>query len=191
MDPVYKGGPLGEPPAPSNLGGSSGKPSAPAQRPSESRPPAAFEGELSFFSLPELIQLVCTGGQDSEIDIITDGARSGSLLIRAGRVFRCNYLGTTGEAAFFQLARLRVKQYGELAATGAGPRFELEQAQAEVAGLTAAGFNVTQHVGVASVSNGDPADGVLQAGDRIVSVDGTTVTSIQQVQRLVQQHAPG
>jgi len=34
-----------------------------------------------------------------------------------------------------QLAQLRVKQYGELSSSGAGPRFELEQAQAEVAGL--------------------------------------------------------
>src|SRR5262249_19976365 len=108
----------GEPPAPSNLGGSSGKPGAPAPRPSESgttsrssRPPAAFEGELSFFSLPELIQLVCTGGHDSEIDIIAEGTRTGNLLIRAGRVFRCVYLGMTGEAAFFQLARLRVGRF--------------------------------------------------------------------------------
>ncbi|HTP72514.1 MAG TPA: HlyD family secretion protein [Burkholderiaceae bacterium] len=35
-----------------------------------------------------------------------------------------------------ELARLRVKQYGELASTGAAPRFELEQAQAEVASLS-------------------------------------------------------
>ena len=35
-----------------------------------------------------------------------------------------------------QLAQLRVKQYRELSSSGAGPRFELEQAQAEVAGLT-------------------------------------------------------
>jgi multidrug resistance efflux pump len=35
-----------------------------------------------------------------------------------------------------QLAQLRVKQYAELSTTGAGSRFELEQAQAEVAGLT-------------------------------------------------------
>ena len=34
------------------------------------------------------------------------------------------------------LARLRVEQHRELAATGAGPRFELEQAQAELATLT-------------------------------------------------------
>jgi multidrug resistance efflux pump len=34
------------------------------------------------------------------------------------------------------LAKLRVRQYGELSSSGAGPRFELEQAQAEVAGLT-------------------------------------------------------
>ena len=38
--------------------------------------------------------------------------------------------------AKLELARLRVKQYGELSTTGAGTRFELEQAQAEVAGLT-------------------------------------------------------
>jgi multidrug resistance efflux pump len=35
-----------------------------------------------------------------------------------------------------ELAQLRVKQYGELSRTGASPRFELEQAQAEVAGYT-------------------------------------------------------
>jgi multidrug resistance efflux pump len=38
--------------------------------------------------------------------------------------------------AKLQLAQLRVKQYRELSSSGAGPRFELEQAQAEVAGLT-------------------------------------------------------
>jgi hypothetical protein len=31
---------------------------------------------------------------------------------------------------------LRVTQYRELSRTGAGPRFELEEAQAEVAGYT-------------------------------------------------------
>jgi len=39
-------------------------------------------------------------------------------------------------AAKLQLAQLRVKQHRELASTGAGPRFELEEAQAEVASLT-------------------------------------------------------
>src|SRR5690349_68883 len=72
-----------------------------------SRPPAAFEGELSFFAVPELIQLVCTGGHDSEIDIIIDGIRTGNLIIRGGRVFRCTFAGQTGEAAFFQLAKQR------------------------------------------------------------------------------------
>jgi len=38
-------------------------------------------------------------------------------------------------AAKIELARLRVKQYSELATTGAGPRFELEQAQADLATL--------------------------------------------------------
>jgi multidrug resistance efflux pump len=38
--------------------------------------------------------------------------------------------------AKLQLAQLRVRQYRELSSSGAGPRFELEQAQAEVAGLT-------------------------------------------------------
>ena len=39
-------------------------------------------------------------------------------------------------SAKLELARLRVKQYGELATAGAGPRFDLEQAQSEVAQLT-------------------------------------------------------
>ena len=38
--------------------------------------------------------------------------------------------------AKLQLAQLRVKQHRELAATGAGARFDLEQAQAEVASMT-------------------------------------------------------
>jgi multidrug resistance efflux pump len=41
----------------------------------------------------------------------------------------------TAVASKLELARLRVKQYGELASAGAGPRFELEQAQADVATL--------------------------------------------------------
>jgi len=39
-------------------------------------------------------------------------------------------------SAKLELARLRVKQYGELSTTGAGSRFDLEQAQSEVAQLT-------------------------------------------------------
>jgi len=39
-------------------------------------------------------------------------------------------------SARLELARLRAKQYGELASTGAGARFDLEQAQSEVAQLT-------------------------------------------------------
>jgi multidrug resistance efflux pump len=40
--------------------------------------------------------------------------------------------GSQARSAQLDLARLRVKQYTELAATGAGNRFDLEQAQAEV-----------------------------------------------------------
>jgi len=39
-------------------------------------------------------------------------------------------------SAKLDLARLRVKQYGDLASTGAGTRFDLEQAQSELAQLT-------------------------------------------------------
>src|SRR5215471_8926328 len=39
-------------------------------------------------------------------------------------------------SAKLELARLRVKQYGELSTAGAGPRFDLEQAQSEVKQLT-------------------------------------------------------
>ena len=39
-------------------------------------------------------------------------------------------------ASKLQLAQLRVKQYRELAATGAGSKFDLDQSQAEVASLT-------------------------------------------------------
>ena len=74
----------------------------------------AFEGELSFFSLPELIQLVCSSGQDAEIAITgrverrdDEPEQRGRVIVRGGRVFRCSAGATSGEAAFFELARLR------------------------------------------------------------------------------------
>jgi len=96
MDPVYKGGPLGDSGTP---------PTHTPSKPGEST--AAFEGELAFFSLPELIQLVCSGGRDSEITISEDDRLIGRLLIRSGKVCRCSYGSLIGEKAFFQLAKLR------------------------------------------------------------------------------------
>lgn len=76
--------------------------------------PTAFEGELSFFSLPELVQLVCSSGQDAEIAVTgrverrnDEAEQRGRVIVRGGRVFRCSAGATSGEAAFFELARLR------------------------------------------------------------------------------------
>jgi hypothetical protein len=148
MDPVYKGGPLGEAPVPSNLGGSIVKPTGPGAGASQaearatlkgpahaearatlkgpahaagrttlkgprqvdedgsSLPRAAFEGDLSYFAIPELIQLVCTGIHDVEVSIV-DGAQIGHVMVRGGRIFRCALGSASGAMAFFHLARLR------------------------------------------------------------------------------------
>jgi PDZ domain-containing protein len=46
-------------------------------------------------------------------------------------------------------------------------------------------------VHVADVRPGAPADGRLRIGDRLVRADGAAVTSIQQLQRVIQSHRPG
>jgi PDZ domain-containing protein len=46
-------------------------------------------------------------------------------------------------------------------------------------------------VDVADVRPGAPADGRLRIGDRLVRADGAAVTSIQQLQRVIQSHRPG
>jgi PDZ domain-containing protein len=46
-------------------------------------------------------------------------------------------------------------------------------------------------VDVADVRPGAPADGKLRIGDRLVRADGRAVTSIQQLQEVIQSHHPG
>lgn len=63
------------------------------------------------------------------------------------------------------------------------------QSAAKTAALLELGIPVTVTVG--EVSKDGPANGVLEAGDDLVSVDGTPVTSPQQLRELIGQVAPG
>ena len=63
------------------------------------------------------------------------------------------------------------------------------QQDATAAALVALGYDVEQHVVVASVEKNSPADGHLKAGDRIDAVDGTAIDSVQDLRDAVQaQH---
>jgi multidrug resistance efflux pump len=79
-------------------------------------------------------------------------------------------------ASKLQLAQLRVTQYRELSRTGAGPRFELEQAQAEVAGYTselaalAAGESQARVKSQARTTDGDQ-DEVAQTKSEIAAAE--------------------
>ena len=61
----------------------------------------------------------------------------------------------------------------------------------EVAALRAAGYTVPGLPQVASLTEGGAAEGVLEVGDLITSVDGTAVDSSAEAVELVGQHAPG
>lgn len=65
------------------------------------------------------------------------------------------------------------------------------QSTAKVAGLTEAGYRVKSYPQVAAVVTGSPADGQLQPGDHLVSIDGAPVTSSAAAVRAVQAKAPG
>ncbi len=65
------------------------------------------------------------------------------------------------------------------------------QLTSEVAGLTAAGYQVPAYVRVTSVTSDGPAAGVLQPGDRVRSVDGTPVTTPEDVVKAVTARKPG
>ena len=60
------------------------------------------------------------------------------------------------------------------------------QDTAIAAALTELGYRLPLHVEVLGISKGSPADGHLQVRDQIVSVNGTAVTDVQQVSKLVQ-----
>ncbi|HEU4676504.1 MAG TPA: PDZ domain-containing protein [Motilibacteraceae bacterium] len=65
------------------------------------------------------------------------------------------------------------------------------QRNASVAALRALGIPVPVTVTVAQVEKGGPSDGALQTGDVVTRVDGTAVTSSDQLRRLVTEHRPG
>jgi Lon-like protease len=63
------------------------------------------------------------------------------------------------------------------------------QQDATAAALVKLGYDVPQHVAVASVEKGSPADGKLKPGDRIVSAGGTALDTVQDLRDAVQaQH---
>lgn len=59
------------------------------------------------------------------------------------------------------------------------------------AALRAAGFTVPEAVSVASITPGGAAEGVLQAGDRVVQVDGAAVGAPQDVVTAISALSPG
>ena len=65
------------------------------------------------------------------------------------------------------------------------------QDAAAIAALRHLGIPVTLTVVVGSITAGSPADGHLQTGDTIVSVDGAVITSADQVRTAVTAHKPG
>ncbi|WP_371498987.1 PDZ domain-containing protein [Kitasatospora sp. NBC_00374] len=69
--------------------------------------------------------------------------------------------------------------------------FASSEDSAKTAALTQLGIPVGAQVIVGSVAAGSPAEGKLHAGDRIVAVDGTPVTTAASVAEQVTKHKPG
>lgn len=69
--------------------------------------------------------------------------------------------------------------------------FASSEDSAKTAALAQLGIPVTTEVVVSTVVAGSPSDGKLHAGDQIVAVDGTQITSQAQVAQQVTKHKPG
>ncbi|MBL1066338.1 PDZ domain-containing protein [Streptomyces sp. 7-21] len=69
--------------------------------------------------------------------------------------------------------------------------FSRSQESAKVAALRELGYDIPTLPIVASVVAEAPADGKLHAGDAIVAVDGTEISSPEQVAEQVTEHEPG
>ena len=65
------------------------------------------------------------------------------------------------------------------------------QQNAKVAALRELGYDVPEDVVVDSVIEDSPADGVLEPGDVIVSIDGTAIATPQDVVDAITAHEPG
>ncbi|GAA3033291.1 PDZ domain-containing protein [Kitasatospora albolonga] len=69
--------------------------------------------------------------------------------------------------------------------------FASSEDSAKTAALNQLGIPIGSEVIVNSVVAGGPSDGKLHAGDRILAVDGTTITTDTQVAEQVTKHKPG
>lgn len=65
------------------------------------------------------------------------------------------------------------------------------QQVATAVALRSVGAKVTDHLIVGAVPDGSPATGRLEGGDRILAIDGTPVTTSEQVRTAVRRHRPG
>jgi PDZ domain-containing protein len=70
-------------------------------------------------------------------------------------------------------------------------RLTVSESSATTAALRQLGIPVTTRVVVASVQEGLPADGALQPGDVLTAINGTPVSTAQQVSEIVSATAPG
>lgn len=65
------------------------------------------------------------------------------------------------------------------------------QSSAQIAGLTEAGYDVDEVIQVVSVTPDGPADGDLEAGDRLTAVDGEPVSSSERAVQAIRDREPG
>jgi Lon-like protease len=65
------------------------------------------------------------------------------------------------------------------------------QQEAIAVALRGLGLKVPEVVSITSLPKGSPASGVLRAGDILVSIDGTAVTTADAVRAAIQAHRPG
>ena len=65
------------------------------------------------------------------------------------------------------------------------------QSSAQIAGLTEAGYKVTETVQIMTVVPDEPADGQLEVGDQMVAVDGEPVDTAQAAINAVRDREPG
>lgn len=127
---------------------------------------------------------------DGALDMTTVAERGGS----SGGVYLGEALvgwASTGRKVVPREAIYGTDVSGEEVATRNDQLFALSQSNSIAAAMDELGLPTEQSLVVTLVSSGSPADGIVQAGDEVVSVDGEEVTRPGDVGQMVRQREAG
>lgn len=154
--------------------------------------PGPLEDTLSEWNGEPVVQIeegVETYETSGTLDLTTVGVTSADTKLDLVTVLRAWLDGD--RAVVPRSSVYRDDETADQAREQSARQLARSQESAKVAALRQLGFDVPERIVVVTVFEESPADGVLEPGDVIVSVDGTKVTEPAEVAEIVTDREPG